>query len=433
MNVSLLTAFPQLFSSFIDTSLVHKARQKGLVSFDLVSYMSFVSPKERIDTPTFGHGAGMLIKPSVVEAAIAAQEAKHGRAFRIFFSPQGRKLDQALLQELAPRLSGHVMCVCARYEGMDSRVEQEYADLVLSIGDYVLMGGELPAMVFLEGVLRYVPGVIGRAESVEKDSFTGPFLDHPEYTEPVVWKGKSVPDVIRSGNHKAIALWQQEQAVRKTVLERFDWLRSSSLTQEQRDVVVKHLPRHYVALMHTQVLLKDRAVPGTTSVTSIDIHDIARSSCTYGIAQYFIVTPLEDQQAIVQTLLDFWKTGVGATYNPERSISIERVSLQASLAYCIAEIEKQEGMAPVIVTTSAKRYEHTITYNDQERVWRHGRPVLFLFGTGRGLSEQLMEQADFVLEPVEGLKDFNHLSVRSAVAIILDRWLGLQPREKGLE
>ncbi len=184
-----------------------RAQEQKLVQFDLADFFSFVAPKERIDAPTFGHGAGMLIKPEVVQKAIESQEQAHGSAYKIFFSPHGKKLDQNLLQQIAQEAGkkNHLMLVPARYEGMDSRVEEYYADQVISIGDFVLMGGDLPAMILLEGIIAIDSGSgwenKNRCNTIHSP---GPFVDYPEYTEPVVWQGKSVPEVLRSGNHAEI-------------------------------------------------------------------------------------------------------------------------------------------------------------------------------------------------------------------------------------
>lgn len=436
MNISILTLFPQLYTEFLQTSLIGRAKDKGLIKPDLKNLFDFCVPKERIDSPTFGHGAGMLIRPDVIEKGIEEQEQKFGSAFKIFFSPQGKKLTQPLLKDLIKKISdkNHLMLIASRYEGIDARVEEYYADEIISLGDFVIMGGDLPAMVFLEGLLRLVPGIVGKQESVEEESFSGPFLDYPEYTAPVVWKGMDVPEIIRSGNHALIQEWRTKKAAEKTVLSRFDWLRSFELDEKQKNLTKEFIPNHYAVLMHGDVLLKGNLV-GTTSVTSLDIHDIARSSLTYNLKNYFIVTPLEDQQKVVKTLTDFWQTGVGVDYNIHRHQSIERVRLQSNLDEVVDFITKQEGKAPLLIATSAKSFDHLnkITYHDQTRVWAEDRPVLFIFGTGHGLAPHILERCDFLLEPIYSFSDFNHLSVRSAVAVILDRWLGLNPKYKSAD
>ena len=431
MNISILTLFPDLYTSFLGSSLIGRARKEERVAIETVSLFDFSEPKKRIDAPTFGPGPGMLIKPEIVEKAISASEKSYGKAYRIFFSPHGKKLDQDGLQALAKKFSEkkHIMFVCPRYEGLDARVEQYYADEVISIGDYVLMGGDLPAMVTMEGFLRYLPGVVGKDASVEQDSFSGPFVDFPHYTEPVEWKGMKVPDVIRSGNHAEIEKWREEQAAQRTAVGHFDWARSCWLTDHDKKLLRKNIPSHYVALLHSNVLLRDGQA-GTTSVTSLDLHDIARSARTYGMERYFIVTPLQDQQKMVRKMLDFWKSEWAITYNPHRHEAVERVELVSHLDAVIDQIEKEEGKKPLIIATSAREPGgELISYYDQEKIWKQDRPVLFLLGTGGGISPELVKKADFTLLPIEGLTDFNHLSVRSAAAVILDRWLGISPKK----
>jgi len=433
MKISVVTAFPALYEPFMATSLLKKAQATGLISCDIQSLFSFVAPKERIDAPPYGYGAGMLIRPEVIERAVTAQEERHGKAFKVFFSPHGVKITQPLLVTLAAQIAeqGHLMVLPARYEGMDARVEEEYADAIVSVGDYVLMGGDLPAMIFLEGILRLMPGIVGKESSVTHDSFSGPYVDYPSYTEPLVWQDKEVPAVLRSGDHGAVDAWRHAQAVERTVFYHFDWLRSSELTDVQKKEAEARIPAHYAALMHSDVLVSAAKTVGTTSVTSLDIHDIARSARTYGIKEYYIVTPLSDQQRVVQKLLDFWHDGPGRPYNPNRFEAVSQVTVQDSLDAVCARIKAQTGLEPIIIVTSAVKtdHQHVITYADQEQVWAHKRPVLFLFGTGRGLAPHIIERADYLLVPLEGLTEFNHLSVRSAAAIIFDRWLGLQPRK----
>jgi len=429
MNVSILTVFEQLYDSFIHTSLVGRAQEKGIVHIDVQSFFSYVQPKERIDAPTFGPGAGMLIRPDVVQKAVEDKEQRYGKAFKIFFSPRGQKIDQCVFETIAARAqeTGHLMIIPARYEGMDARVEEEYADMILSAGDFVIMGGDIPAMLLIEGVLRLLPQVVGKEESVQRESFSGPFVDFPSYTEPLEWKGKRVPDVLRSGNHAAIEKWRTEHAVQKTVREHFAWLRSQKLTERDKKLSQQYIPSHYVALMHSDVLVGEERKPGFTSVTSIDIHDVARSSKTYEIEEFFIVTPLLDQQKIVSKVLDFWKKGIGAEYNRCRYNAIQLVQLIDSLDDVIKKIEEKEGKKPILIATSAQMADaqELISYDDQKKVWHNDRPVLLLFGTGQGLSPEVIKRCDYLLLPINGFAEFNHLSVRSAVAIILDRWLGI--------
>ena len=442
VTISILTVFPQLHESFLALSLLGKAQEKGLLKINLIRFSDFVAPKERIDQQLCGPGAGMILKPEVVEKAINYCIATHGDGFKIFFSPQGTVITQPTIKLLAEELFNlssphtfpepvgtHIILVCPRYEGMDARVEQEYADAVISIGDYVLMGGDLPAQVLLEALLRYAPGIVGNAESVEADSFSGPLLDHPAYTLPVTWHEQEIPAIVRSGNHEAIAQWRREAACKKTILQRFDWFRSAQPNRELCDEAKKIIPPHYVVLMHDQIKLADGST-GTSSVTSIDIHDTARSCATFGVQNFFIVTPLVDQLSIVHTFLNFWHSETGRKYNASRFQAVSRVRTEVSLERVLASIKAETGLEPLILTTSAKKISHkkTVDFNSQGTVWQHQRPVVLLFGTAQGLADEVVEKSDYLLLPIDGMTDYNHLSVRSAMAIILDRWLGLQPR-----
>lgn len=429
MKLSVLTVFPELYTPFLQTSLIKRAQEQKTIQVNVNSFFAFVQPKERIDAPSFGHGAGMLIKPEVVQKAIEDNQARHGKAFTIFFSPQGRTLNQNVLKELVVKIqeAGHVLLVSSRYEGMDTRVEQAYADEVISVGDYVLMGGDLPAMTFMEGLLRLVPGVVGKQESVEFESFSGAFLDHPEYTAPVDWQGRMVPEIVRSGNHQAVDQWRMEQAAQKTVLRHFQWLRSKVESKKDIALAKKYIPPHYVVLMHDQVLIGSERVPGQTSVTSLDLHDIARSCRTYGIQRYFVVTGLKDQQKIVARLLEFWQDGAGFEYNATRFDAVRRVQLCSSLDEVKAIIHAEHGVEPVVIATSAQKVDHpgAVTFDGQAQVWKDQKPVLIMFGTGQGLTPECIANCTYVLPPVGGFEDYCHLSVRSAAAIVLDRWLGI--------
>lgn len=429
MNISILTLFPELYTSFLKTSLLKRAIEKQQLAVSLKTLFEYVEPKERIDGPTFGHNSGMLIRPEVVQRAVQDLDGKSGTSFKIFLSPQGTKLTQDVSVKLWNKISQyeHVMFFAGRYEGFDARTEQEYADEIISIGDFVVMGGDLPVMVLMECLFRHMPGIVGKQESVDLDSFSGALVDYPEYTKPIEWNGRLVPEILRSGNHLAIKEWRNEKATELTVKKHFDWLRSKWITGKQKELVRRYIPSHYVALMHTQMVLKGGRI-GDTSVTSLDIHDIARSAATYNFKKYFIVTPLIDQQKIVKTILGFWQEkDLGLAYNKDRHDALSQVDVQPELADVIAEIEKNEGCKPIIIGTSAQFHQETekiLSYHDQEKVWQHQRPVLILLGTGHGMSDQLLGQCDYFLQPLQGFSEFNHLSVRSAAAIIFDKWLG---------
>ena len=450
LKISILTAFPSLYNEFVATSLVKLGQQRGLVEFSFFKFSDFCVPKEPIDEPTVGPGPGMIIKPEVVDRALTGIFEQRGHGYVIFFSPQGAPLSQDLLKKVAgaigvnadsrhvvsplPDHNPHIVLVCARYEGIDARVERHFADLLISVGDYVLMGGDLPAQLFLEGFLRLVPGIVGNQSSVDADSFAAALLDHDEFGLPVEWREERIPDVLRSGDHAKIAAWRFENSLQKTLLRRFDWFKQKADSKVLSAKAMLAIPRHYVVLMHGDVLVRSGEA-GTTSVTSIDLHDIARTCKTYGIEDFFAVTPLKDQQEIVKTFLEFWRSDQGKKFNHTRTESTSLLQLASTFEEVLSAIEAKEGVKPLIVTTSAREVEGLvlIDFYDQGAVWAQKRPVLFVFGTGQGLAPRIMDASDYLLPPVKGMTEYNHLSVRSAVAIILDRWMGLNPRVSKLD
>ncbi|MDA8233233.1 MAG: RNA methyltransferase [Clostridia bacterium] len=183
-------------------------------------------------------------------------------------------------------------------------------------------------------------------------------------------------------------------------------------------------PKVYIGLVHYPVYNKNMDVI-TTSITSLDIHDIARSARTYEVAGYYVIHPVESQQRLIREMLDFWQTGYGSTYNPDRKEAFSRIKMVNTIDEAMADIAGQEGQQPVRVTTDARIYPNTVTYTRlRQEVHNGDKPYLLLFGTGWGLEQETMCSAEYILEPIYGPGDYNHLCVRSAVSIILDRLLG---------
>ena len=235
MRVSVLTIFPELFSPFLSTSLVGRAMEKGLLEVRVHDLREFTEDRHRsVDDEPYGGGGGMVMTAPPWIRAVRAVSGPS--AWRVLLSPQGRRLDDAKVRELAGR--GDLVLMCGRYEGIDERVRETVVDEEISIGDYVLSGGELPAMVLIEALSRQVPGVVGLADSVENDSFRGGLLDHPHYTRPPVVEGLAVPEVLISGDHAKIRRWREREALKATLEKRPDLLERpevlAGLTREQR-------------------------------------------------------------------------------------------------------------------------------------------------------------------------------------------------------
>jgi tRNA (guanine37-N1)-methyltransferase len=241
VRIQVLTIFPELFAPFLATSLVGRAVAKGLLAIAVRDLREFTADRHRsVDDEPYGGGGGMVMTAppwlaavralsagvagvaAAAEAAGAAAAAAEPPPWRVLLSPQGARLDDAKVRELAGR--GSLILLCGRYEGIDERVRLAVVDEEVSIGDYVLSGGELPAMVLIEAVSRQVPGVVGLAGSVTADSFRAGLLDHPHYTRPPVVEGMAVPEVLLSGDHAAIRRWREEQAVLATRAKRPDLL-----------------------------------------------------------------------------------------------------------------------------------------------------------------------------------------------------------------
>ena len=228
MRVDILTLFPGIFSGPLDHSILSRAREAGLLTVEVHDLRDFAAGKHRVtDEPPFGGGGGMVMKPEPVFAGVEALRERFGTGKAVLLSPQG----ETLTSELARRLSGegHLILICGRYEGVDQRVADHLADLEVSIGDYVLTGGELPALVLVDAVVRFLPGVLGDPLASSRDSFEEGLLEAPQYTRPRTFRGHRVPDVLLSGDHAAIDKWRREEALRRT-LERRPDLANKKLT-----------------------------------------------------------------------------------------------------------------------------------------------------------------------------------------------------------
>jgi tRNA (guanine37-N1)-methyltransferase len=220
--VDILTIFPGIFQSPLRESLLGKALASGLVDVRVHDIRDHATDRHRqVDDEPFGGGPGMVMKVEPVFRAVEALGTDPGRI--LLLSPAGRRLDQALVRELAAE--PHLVLVCGRYEGVDERVVEGLPAEEVSIGDYVLSGGEVPALVVLEAVTRLVPGVVGRTESLARESFEEGLLDHPHYTRPQEFRGMRVPDVLVSGDHAGIEGWRRRAAEEKTRRNRPDLLR----------------------------------------------------------------------------------------------------------------------------------------------------------------------------------------------------------------
>ena len=492
MQLSILTLFPELFEPFLATSIVGRAVRSKVLDPRLVQIRDFATDKHRsVDDTPYGGGAGMVMKPDVLARAVQAAERDRGRAHRIFLTPQGTPLTQGKVVELASK--DHLLLVCGRYEGIDERFRQRYVDEEISVGDFVVAGGEIPAMALIEAVGRLLPGVMGNQESAGDESFSLGGLEYPHYTRPRLFEGLEVPRELLEGDHAVIRKYRRRQALLRTAKRRPDLLPSMRPTPEEWNLLAREIPglvspetpadqstasqarqateaspgpvepkgrmgqtetrtpktgrtprffttkqltkqasRTYLGLLHHPVYDKNRRVV-TTAVTNLDIHDLARASRTFALAGYYVVTPIDRQQQLVARIRDHWTKGHGARANKPRRQALERIRIVATLQDLVAEVEAAHGVRPAVAVTTARPEGRAVVPTNELFDWPGlvGRPLVLLFGTGWGLTPQVLDQADVCLEPIEGLDGYNHLSVRSAVSIYLDRLFGRGDKREG--
>jgi tRNA (guanine37-N1)-methyltransferase len=234
MKIDVLTIFPEMFSGVFGHSILKKAAEKSAVQYNIVNFRDYADNKHQtVDDYPYGGGAGMVLKPQPLFDAVASlkEQADSDKTRVILLCPQGKQYNQKMAEELAKE--EHLVFVCGHYEGYDERIREHVVTDEISIGDYVLTGGELGAMVVIDSVVRLLPEVLGNQESHMKDSFSTGLLEHPHYTRPSDFRGMKVPEVLLKGNHKLIEEWRNKEALRRTLVRRPDLLEKIELTKEQ--------------------------------------------------------------------------------------------------------------------------------------------------------------------------------------------------------
>jgi len=425
MNFHLVSIFPHFFESPFTCGLMSKAVETGLVKLDCVDVRQFAGGVHKsVDDRPFGGGPGMLLK---LDPMIKALDSIESRGRVLMLSPRGKPLTQALSRELADQED--LTVICGRYEGIDERLLDLYPIELVSVGDFVLNGGEAAAVCLVESVARLLPGFMGHEESGDEESFSAGLLEYPHFTRPEDFDGLTVPEVLRSGDHGKIAEWRRDQSLTATLRDRPDLLPEARLTVEDVDFL-RTLPRTrlgrnlYIALCHYPVTNKF-GEKVAVSVTNLDLHDMARVARSYGLGGFYATTPIEDQKALAEKLLGHWREGAGSRANPDRAEAFSKVKVFDDIESAVLDIEAQTGQCPRLAATSArldrrKQAQPALTFGEV-RSWLANTPVLLIFGTGHGLAEEVLSKTDGIVRPLRYLDDYNHLSVRSAVAIIVDR------------
>lgn len=233
LEFNIITIFPEMFKSPLNESILKKAREKNLVKIQILNLRDFADGKHRVtDDYPYGGGVGMLMKPEPIVKAIEAVKAEKPNSKVILMTPQGKTMNHDYAKKLSKEQSWIV--VCGRYEGVDERVRQYFVDEEISIGDFILTGGEIPAMALIDVLVRYIPGVIGGKGAVENDSFANSLLEYPQYTRPANFRGLKVPEVLLSGNEKNIQEWQHKETLKRTLERRPDLLAKAELNEKDK-------------------------------------------------------------------------------------------------------------------------------------------------------------------------------------------------------
>jgi len=233
MRIDILTLFPEMFTGVFGSSILKQAQEKGLVTYQAIDFREFTTNKHRkVDDYPYGGGAGMVLTPQPIFDAVNHVTEQDGKKPRIvLLCPQGERFTQAKAEELSKE--DHLVFLCGHYEGFDERVRTSLVTDEISIGDFVLTGGELAAMVVTDSITRLLPGVLGNENSAVTDSYSTGLLEHPHYTRPATFQGLAVPDVLLSGHHENIEKWRREESLRRTFKRRPDLLKGYALTKEE--------------------------------------------------------------------------------------------------------------------------------------------------------------------------------------------------------
>jgi len=427
MRYDILTLFPEFFESPFSFGILYKAQEKGLLEIHTHDIREYSENKHRtVDDTPYGGGGGMLMKVEPIASALKSLGKTSKKSLVVLTTPDGEKFTDKTARELANY--EQIVIICGRYEGVDERIRELFVDREISIGDYVLSGGENAASVIVESVSRFIPGVLGNELSPENDSFKKGLLEYPQYTRPEEFEGHTVPHLLLSGNHQGINEWRRKESIKRTFSKRPDMLDRAELDTDDIKIV-KELKdtdsptfKAYIALIHYPVY-NNRFKIINTAFTNLDVHDIARSAVTYGVNKFYLVQPNPEQQKLVNRVLNHWTEGEGSSFNKSRSEALNLVALRDTLEDVAREIEEAEGERPVTIVTDARPADNMIGFEDlRELIFSdEQKPYLLLLGTGWGLAQEIMDKADYRLKPVSGYTNYNHLSVRSAAAIILDR------------
>lgn len=386
MIVTVVTSFPELLEPFSSTGVIGKAVEKGLISIRCVNPRDHADGHYgQIDDYAFGGSGGMVLMAEPLARALEAAGARE-EIFVVHPGPQGAIFGQHLAESLATKK--HLVIVCGRYEGVDERFLENYVDLEVSLGDYILTGGELPAMVIIDAVARLIPGVVGREGAVEEDSFFRGMLDTPHFTRPASWRGIPVPEVLTGGDHGKISWWRRRQSMARTLGRRPDLIARANIGPYLDKGV-------YVIL-----------VPATEEVSPEEAEALGDLCASFGCERALLVIPGVELRGELQSRLK------------------EKVKAVPSAARALDWVKGREKSEPFLIACCSKGKGSTHWLEAKRLALVSERPVVFLVDSGSDPAA-LKPAPDIILGPVRGGKNDECLSgQRDRLAIILDRFFG---------
>ena len=380
MRFTVVTAFPDFVEAFLSTSVIGRAASSGALSVDVVDLRDYADGDYgQIDDYVFG-GGGMLLMAEPLGRAVEAARATSS-PYVVYPSPQGAVLHQEMVETLAGK--EHLVLICGRYEGVDERFTEAFVDLEVSLGDFVLTGGELPAMVLIDAVARLLPGVVGREEAVEEDSFYRGMLDTPHYTRPALWRGHPVPELLVGGDHGAIGRWRRRQAVERTLRRRPDVVARASMIPYMS---------HGAYVLVIADGEKERELPL-----------LSRACESYGVTRLLWASPSGESRRSA--------AGAAKTFpSPEKALRW---------------IGAREKKAPFVVGLSRERVEGALHWSQLKReLLEKDLPLAFVLGPTEGETLEI-ERCDAVLQPIRGGSgDPGSLSSAGLLSVLLDRFFG---------
>lgn len=416
MKITLITAFPDFFEAFFSTSIIGKAVSRGLIQPEVIDLRDFAEGNYRqIDDYAYG-GGGMVLMAEPLKKALEASSL-NDNSLVVYPSPQGATLTQETVETLS--YLDQIIIICGHYEGIDERINRKYVDLEISIGDFVVTGGEIPAMAIIDALARQIPGVVGKKVAVVEDSFYRGMLDHPHYTRPAVWEGESVPEILLSGNDREIINWRRKQAVERTLYRRPDLLGRANIQPYLEKGV-------YLLLLDSSVLRNQEDLEADLFKSGLD--DMVSICRYYGIKRTVYINPDSRARDILKEYNKYRNNNVKQDSELSAEKPEQKIKCVPSFRSSLNWIRKKEKAEPFTILLAKELEKGSMHWIDVKRqLIRSERPVVFIYCLDDvSVSKNL--SFDVLLQPVraENTSLLDHLSHGSNIAVILDRFFGLR-------